>query len=1382
MSGNTTTVGIKINFDTSEVISAVQDALSGVGKIAQAISESEALSAKLGGRAKDILGQIVDTSSAYDKLIGSINKYKESAEQAAAKNESFIASALNNAANIVGVVDSALGMAEASSGMFELLVGVLGKVPGPVGAIVTVLGGLAAVVYANRDSVVDLGSTHATVSEVLQATWQSVSETLQTLWSGITETAKDAWDGLVGMFKAGLGWISDKLGLSAVNWGDLFSSVFSAVLTAGKNFFNGIIGFFVGIGDFVGNTAGFISTTFMKNLGNVSNMISALMSDIRAALSGDFSFTNFKNALSKGFDDVKDSWGQYVDSMKGSLDKALGTDYVGNAADAIKNKVAVKVMANRQKIADQQADDLFNSAPTTEGNGAPSADKKNQQLKCTSDAAQCKSSTDCVKQIQNVATAQDSVAQATQKGTDGIAAQTQKQQDQNAVMGLAQEALTALEQGRIDDAIAINEQYASTRSLAGASDEEIQSIQKQTDALFKLKEQRNASNENKPKTASEQAKQNVADKEASKVIDIWKKAGDDIEQSLTNALMNGFKNGKELGKNLRDTLKNAFKNTVLEVGVKPIMQGIKGAILGAIGIPGYANAAGSGGGTDILGSISNISSIYNMGTSVLGGGIFGSSAAYGLATGTSGMQAAMLASQTAEFGAAGLAATAEAGGTLGGSMMSGLASMGPWGWAAMAVMALLASGVFKQKANVWDAVEVNPDEALSGRIKETHGKDALAKTESGLNLGATWKRSDGSQSKAAMAAMQGIDATLFGLTNADMTGKLTGTYGYNKRFGGYLAGSSSKVVGSMDEVIAQFTRDWVEAAGDSVAALNKGLVSTVTGSAEEVLKKTVVILSMKQADMDKLFGESVTVDKFKAVAKEGEGAGDALVRLAPIFQATGNLAKIMGADLTKAFGGMGLASTKARENVVKNAGGADALNSQLGTYRDLYFDDAEKLKMATEDVAGQFDKLGMAMPEDKKGYRAMMEKMANSDLLATEAGAKLYAELLKLAPAFAAVADGAEAAKQAAIKDAQANVDAARADLQEAYNREASALQQTIDKMSSFAKAIKQFREGLLLGEQSPLSPEQKYAEARRQFEDVSRRAALGDTEAMDQLQGASQSFLEASRAYNASNTQYASDFSLVQSSLSQAEAVATRQASIADQQLVELKKQVDGLLNIDTSVKSVADAIKELKTALENLKDANNLGKKPTEVTEKNVNGVWTSTGGAKYDSSTGMITGKTGNTYTATSAIDWVNEQVTNQDGLSIYQAANKEGVSANSLDVMMGWEPGTSNKWAEANGLPKFASGGRHFGGLRLVGERGPEIEATGPSRIWNAEQTRDFLSGGGNNEALTELRSVVTEIRASRQTQVDVGNKLDDRLATIERRLDAIENENRLRSAA
>ncbi len=67
----------------------------------------------------------------------------------------------------------------------------------------------------------------------------------------------------------------------------------------------------------------------------------------------------------------------------------------------------------------------------------------------------------------------------------------------------------------------------------------------------------------------------------------------------------------------------------------------------------------------------------------------------------------------------------------------------------------------------------------------------------------------------------------------------------------------------------------------------------------------------------------------------------------------------------------------------------------------------------------------------------------------------------------------------------------------------------------------------------------------------------------------------------------------------------------------------------------------------------------------------------------------------------------------------------------------------------GVPLFAAGGYHTGGARIVGEHGPELEVTGPSRIYNAADTMAMLRNPqANNEAL------VAEIRALRQEVADL----------------------------
>ncbi|TKD17404.1 hypothetical protein FBT96_14325 [Rhodobacter capsulatus] len=55
----------------------------------------------------------------------------------------------------------------------------------------------------------------------------------------------------------------------------------------------------------------------------------------------------------------------------------------------------------------------------------------------------------------------------------------------------------------------------------------------------------------------------------------------------------------------------------------------------------------------------------------------------------------------------------------------------------------------------------------------------------------------------------------------------------------------------------------------------------------------------------------------------------------------------------------------------------------------------------------------------------------------------------------------------------------------------------------------------------------------------------------------------------------------------------------------------------------------------------------------------------------------------------------------------------------------------------GIPGFAGGGRHDGGLRIVGESGPEVEYTGPSTIVPADLTQRILTGGAPAASATQI---------------------------------------------
>ena len=110
---------------------------------------------------------------------------------------------------------------------------------------------------------------------------------------------------------------------------------------------------------------------------------------------------------------------------------------------------------------------------------------------------------------------------------------------------------------------------------------------------------------------------------------------------------------------------------------------------------------------------------------------------------------------------------------------------------------------------------------------------------------------------------------------------------------------------------------------------------------------------------------------------------------------------------------------------------------------------------------------------------------------------------------------------------------------------------------------------------------------------------------------------------------------------------------------------------------------------------------------------------------------------------------------DFRSIYNEATAFGISSGDLDKITG--AGTPTlAWAKSLGLPAFAKGGIFDGGLRLVGENGPELEATGPARYYSAQQTRSVLSGSSDNAG--QLEKVILELQTMREENAAMATAL------------------------
>jgi len=331
----------------------------------------------------------------------------------------------------------------------------------------------------------------------------------------------------------------------------------------------------------------------------------------------------------------------------------------------------------------------------------------------------------------------------------------------------------------------------------------------------------------------------------------------------------------------------------------------------------------------------------------------------------------------------------------------------------------------------------------------------------------------------------------------------------------------------------------------------------------------------------------------------------------------------------------------------------------------------------------------------------------------------------------------------AAVADAKAKLDDAKADLRRAYEEEASRLNQVISKHEAYIKSLQKFKDDLKLDSNlSPYDPYQRLQEAQRQFQETATAALGGDEDALGRIEDVSRSYLEEARSYYGTSEAYFSIFNDVQSLLDQALAVSNSSLSEAQQQLAALKEQTSALIDIDDSVMSVADAVAALAAA----EAANAAAIAARDAQQAQL-----------FQQMLGLLQ-QTGQAYDpfVSSLYRDVLGRAPDAEGAAYYTNMLNSGMSQDAVRAQF-----VANAQPElARGYPLYAGGGDFGGGLRIVGERGPELEMTGPSRIWSASDTSRILSqawqaqsyGASNDNSwlavVKELQAVKAELAGLR----------------------------------
>ena len=272
-------------------------------------------------------------------------------------------------------------------------------------------------------------------------------------------------------------------------------------------------------------------------------------------------------------------------------------------------------------------------------------------------------------------------------------------------------------------------------------------------------------------------------------------------------------------------------------------------------------------------------------------------------------------------------------------------------------------------------------------------------------------------------------------------------------------------------------------------------------------------------------------------------------------------------------------------------------------------------------------------------------------------------------------------------------VNAANQNRVQTLQSEAEAAKTAATAGRAWANQFKQLADGLLTDKDlSPLSAGDRHAEAKRQFEAIYARAkGTGeDAElARGQVDGALRVYLEASKANFGATASYYADFNAGQDALRQLQAAGL---SIEQQQLARLT-------DINASIQRLAPAANQNR----------NWG----AFSQRNriladLTGYQGDFGGGAFQT--------------------WLGRQ--SESWRSTYMPAIQS-----------------------ITGAIGFADGGMHAGGWRIVGERGPELEMTGPARYWSAAETSRIVNNNDNSSVamlaeLRALRAEIAQLRAER----------------------------------
>ncbi len=399
-----------------------------------------------------------------------------------------------------------------------------------------------------------------------------------------------------------------------------------------------------------------------------------------------------------------------------------------------------------------------------------------------------------------------------------------------------------------------------------------------------------------------------------------------------------------------------------------------------------------------------------------------------------------------------------------------------------------------------------------------------------------------------------------------------------------------------------------------------------------------------------------------------------------------------------------------------------SIDSQIESLRTSMSSDAQNLYALMNSVSAAFVKMGLAMPTSKQGFMALIDSLDSTTLT----GIKTRQSLLDVSDSFSMLID------KLAESSAQ--------------------LASTGSSISSFIARLR-----------SDTLPNSAIGAKQAYLADLA-AAKSGDVAASSRITNSAAAYAETLRNSASNKTQLDISLSRMANELSALPATKAYSDGGAAQTVIASSIGTKNEeVKIATSISAKNNQLEELVLSQKSeIKKAQSLIDQANAL-EKSVYAPDNSTS-LTIDSNgkfAGTVVSKSAkNNFLQNLIYGTFIDEFYKSGGL--YDQIITEGKTLSNLSTNI---DSVRKSITDMGGVPAFASGGDHLGGLRLVGERGPELEVTGPSRIFNADQTRRILSGGGQDTAAPAssadpalLTAIVTELRGLRQENAELRREM------------------------